>query len=312
MSATTATHIFISIAAVCFAYLLLIIPMTKKLLPDTEFMYLNKLVSKKMLPYVLIILALFIYCIVIPSIMINTGSIYTNISNQDNFVLLKFISVIVTIFVIYYFLIAYSSKLNSDRPKIFGRYDSMSVIITILLICNIAEAVISQWSKSSSDTFDGQINLANAFLGLLLIMSLVYHHRSMSIWSRVGSLELISGITASFAIAYTFWNLLFRIQLLENTSILMFLTVSLLLPLYCMYAEIGDWLQIRSITLLFTMILMFGIGLGQSNLMPWYNDTGYDKVVDDKDIITQIFSNESLKIVLVVLGFIFAVISLRK
>lgn len=313
LTTTPATHIFVALAVLCFAYLFLVMPMTKKIFPSPVMIKIaEKLkIRKDIVPYLLIILCLIVYCIVIPAIMAHYGAFSLSVSNVDDFLLVKTLSVIVTIFVIYYYMFRYGRQLDSERPKLFG-YDTMTLIVTLLLILNIFEAVVEQWTHSDTKSFNGRINMANAFAGFVLIIGLLYQRRHMSINSGVTTFKLESNLSMFFVLAYTFWNFLFRIQLVNNTSVLLFLFVSLLLPLYMAATKTGDWLQVRALTLLLLIILNFGLGPGQINILPWYNDTGYNIETDQQDPIVQLFSNDWMKILLVVLAFLFGIAAFKK
>ncbi len=288
---STSTHIFISIAAACFAYLFLIYPSTKILNG-------NK--------YSLIVGTILIYSIIIPIIMLYNGSIETNISGQNLFVSLKFISVAVFVIIMTLFLIKNTNG-NLDYY--------MSIILTGILCINILEAVVEQFYTSINNDqnipIENNINVAGSVIGIILIIVLLYKHNKMSVSRDNSQLKLVSNISIMFAVAYTFWNLLFRIQLIPNTSVFIFFIVSLLLPLFCMITNTGDWLQIRALTLLLVMILTFGIGKNNYSIMPMYNKQGYNQELDDNDPISIFIKNENFKIFLIVMAFITSILSFK-
>ncbi len=291
---TIATHVFIAIAAMCFALLFLIIPGTTKLSPG------NKL-SQKLGPYVLIILTILVYCIIVPSIMINADTLNTG----SNFELTKLLSVVITVIIMYFFMIKYGPLLDSQRPRIFG-HDSMSLIITTLFIVIISEDIINQWMKSSTINLNGQLNMANAFAGLLLVLSLIYNHRSMSIWSGVSNMKLISGLSKYFIAAYIFWALSTKINDFEYTYVPIYTAIALILPVYLMYNGSCDWLQSHLLGTLLFIILIYGIGQGSSNIFPWYGDSV------GAMIQFEFLNTEWLRILLIVLSFLFGLLSLKK
>ncbi len=119
-----------------------------------------------------------------------------------------------------------------------------------------------------------------------------------------GLLQLVCNFDILWILAYTFWNLGFRIQLIENTSILLFFVVSLLLPLVVHIMGIADWMQIRALTLLFLIIINMGIAYGSGSILPIYNKVGYNKTQDENDPITLLFRNQPMKIFLIVATFL--------
>ncbi len=287
---TSASHLYIALASSCFAYLLLILPATTKL---------NKY------PYLLIYCTFFIYCVIFPIVTIYSGAINTSISGSNTFILIKFLSVIAFLLIFLYFAVhSYAQHL------VFKGYHVMSVVFVLLLSANIFEAVVDQGTESNLDTYDGKINTTGTVIGLLLIASLFYSFPKMSIKST-DKLQLVSNISLKFIIAYTLWNLLFRIQLVENSSILLFACVSLIVPIICHVTKTGDWLETRGLTLLLVMLLTMGIGTGQANIFPGYNTSGY-RISENKDIATQIFSNDVVKGILTSIAFVSVLYSFRK
>ncbi len=287
---TSASHLYIALASSCFAYLLLILPATTKL---------------HKYPYLLIYAIFFLYCILFPIITIYTGAINTNISGENTFILIKFLSVIAFLLILLYF-----SVHSYAQTAMFKGYHIMSVVFVVLLSANIFEAVIDQGIESNLSTYDGKINIVGTVIGLLLIASLFYSFPKMSIKST-NKLQLVSNLTFKFIVAYTLWNLLFRIQLVENSSILLFTCVSLIVPIICHVTKTGDWLETRGLTLLLVMLLTMGIGTGQANIFPGYNTSGY-RISENKDIATQIFSNDIVKGILTSIAFISVLYSFRK
>jgi glucose-6-phosphate-specific signal transduction histidine kinase len=138
-----------------------------------------------------------------------------------------------------------------------------SAVLILFFVVNIAEAC--------SATKDPMI-LAS---GIILCISAIINYRQVVITTQT----IDSKLSWMFIIAYTFWNFGFRIQLSENTSIIPFTIVSLILPVIAkIYGY--DWLQIRSITLLFVMIITFGINSG--NILPMYNKNVEQLIIADK------------------------------
>jgi hypothetical protein len=272
---TSSTNIFVAIAAACFAYMCLIIPATTKM-------------SKY--PHLLIYATILLYCGIFPIMTIYSGSVNTTISGDNGFITLKLLSVIFFILILLYF-----SVHTSSQSITFKGYNVMSIVLSSLLIINIFEAVVDQGSRSNMSNYEGKLNIVNTVTGLLLIISLIRMNPAMSIKSTSTNLSLVSSLTTKFIIAYTLWNLLFRIDLVENSSILIFTSVSLVVPLMCHLLHKGDWLQTRALTLLLVMLLTFGVGYGQYSIFPAYNKLGYDKSADMSDLPTQMFSDDIFK-----------------
>jgi hypothetical protein len=289
---TSTTNIFIAIAAACFAYMCLIIPATTKLIKH---------------PHLLIYATIILYCLVFPIMTIYSGSINTNISGDNNFILVKFLSVIFFLLVLLYF----SVHTHAQNITIRG-YNLMSLVFIGLLAVNILEAVVDQGLRSDITTYDGKLNTVNTVTGVLLVISLLYMFPVMSIKSTTTRLSLVSGLTMKFILAYTLWNLLFRIQLVENSSILLFLLVSLVVPIICHLTGKGDWLHTRGLTLLLVMILSFGIGYGQASIFPAYNKLGYSKSADMADVSTQLFSNDIFRGLVAGFALFFTLYSFRR
>ncbi len=301
------THVYIAIASMFMAWFLCCLP-AMKLLQYNDY--------KK---YGLIVFTVIIYCIVIPIIMTVTRAIYDTISQESIFAIIKMFSVCGCILLMTFYSIMYTN-IKSDQMGTFQKI--MSFLIVLVLIGNILEACWVSYVNKDSQEFDGvsevpEMNIILFSMGLMLCVSLIIgyfvtRNQSITAISSTIIIKLVSGLSWSFILGYTFWNLAYRIQLIENTSVLIFLLVSLILPIIAHYSGMGDWLQIRGFTLLFTMIVTLGIAPDNGSELPMYNLQGYNKKQDNNDSITVSSSNKYIKIILLVLGMIFTVMSLFK
>jgi len=297
---TIMTHIFIAIASMCFVWMLFVSPAMS---------LVNH--SNGIVKYIPIITVLLIFCVILPIIMFANGSYKNSISDDDNFIILKMVSVIGFILIMHGFLFWKSIKGPVNQTI-------MTWVLTLLLVANIAEAVYTQYVNKDKPEFDGisevpKANLINPIIGIILIVALfvkLYKGHKFNILEKNGQLRLVSSLGPLFIISYTLWNLLFRIQLVENTSTFIFMCVSLLLPIITEFTGTGDWLQVRAYTLLFVMIMTFGVGYNQSSIMPFYNKLGYQPEEDAENPLTVVQKNKHVKMILLVLGFITAVMAL--
>lgn len=332
---TTASHIFLAIASACFAWILFCIPAMK-------------LMNSKWSLW-LIMFTLLVYCIIIPAVMISNESIFTNLSGEKEFMLAKFISVIGGIFIISgcllynYSGVKLATKLKdgcSWIAKKIPRFEqtlnnigaslekisfekAMTFLISVLMIVNIGEAGYVSFNavKENKPEVDNitefqPMNLSLGIMSVILILVLLINifksENLMNASYKDGFLKLSSNFGWLFILAYTFWNLAFRVQLVENTSVLLFFTVSLLLPIVTHFLKIGDWMQIRAYTLLFLMIINMGLAYGEGSLFPSYNQTGYEKHKDLDDVLTKPLRTKELKIFLVVISVVLTLLALFK
>jgi len=319
---TTSTHIFLAVAATCFAWIFFCIPAMKLVSGSTW----------------LILITLLIYCIIIPVMMISNGSIFSNLSGEQDFMLAKFLSVIAGIIIINGCLLYKYTDFPTPFLKMLPTWISnkltlpswvskklpsfeifMSFMITLLLIVNIGEAGYVSFrahveKKQEQDQVtefqEMNVILGAAAVGLIIaLLPNLFGGKLMNYSTENGFLKLDSKYGIIFIIAYTIWNLAFRIQLIENTSVLLFFVVSLVLPFAAHILKVGDWMQIRAYTLLFLMIINMGLSYGEGSLFPGYNKTGYTNK-DRDDILTKPMRNREFKIALAVLSILLTVFSL--
>ena len=286
---TNAEIIFNSISSMCTAFILLIIP-------STTIISLNR---KPSLVGIYITLAL--WCIIIPCIMLATKATNGSISGENTFVTLKLISVIVFLLASQFFISVKYSK-GSEKWNLVR-----TVVLLSLFAFNILEACYTQFKNYRLENRD-PVDLVNVFIGiglvLILLLNFIRGSRVLVSSGENNKLTLVSNLGIWFIICYTLWNLLFRIQLIQNTSTVIFFAVSLLLPLILHFNGNGDWLQTRGFTLLFLMIVTFGITPGDGRIFPKYNKDGYEQVIDDENIFTKLQKQEWFKYTLLILGFI--------
>lgn len=237
-------------------------------------------------------LTVFVWCILFPVIMITTGSTKLSISGETDFVVVKLLSVAFIMLVFQGFIVAsyYKKHINSK---------TMTWVIGGLFMINILEACYTQFNNylEPQATSKHVIDVLNPIIGLGLVGIVIatYLHRRIEIVRPdKKQIRLDAKLGTWFIISYTIWNLLFRSRLIENTSSLIFATLSLGLPLICHFTKTGDWLQIRGVGLLSLMIFTFGLtpAMQNFNLLPVYNKDGYDKPSDNESIISKAQSND--------------------
>lgn len=233
-------------------------------------------------------MTLSLWNILLPTIMLTTNSLQdVSLSGEDSFVVVKFLSVALFNLV----MDLYPRKIKYQRLG--------SNILSLMFGINILEATITQAmniSKSRS-ILDNTIDLSNSLIGLRLI-KYVYNNNNIEFETN----RIYSNYSNRFIICYTLWNLLFRIQLIQNSSTLIFLLVSLVTPLYYSLTKKGDWLQIRGYTLLFLMIITFGL-THDFKLLPMYNKKGYNPEWDNSLFITWIQKQWATKLILLLGAF---------
>lgn len=245
------------------------------------------------------------FCIIIPIVMIYYKS-YDNSIKGNDFILVKLVSVVIAILVAQGFIWSNNKYKTGDK--------TLSIVLIVLLMANIIEAVATQLSSQDSSE-EPLIDTLNPITGILLCVILIIqaiailkNYNNLTMGTQ-DNLILKSNLGLFFILGYTFWNLLFRIQLLENTFVFAFFCVSLLTPIIAQYTKTGDWLQIRAFSLLFVIIIAYGFN-DEVSIFPMYNKMGYDQKEDSENILTKIQKNKDLKLCLFALGMIFTLFSL--
>ncbi len=302
------THVYISIASMFVAWFLCCVPAIKTL----QYNGIKK--------YGLIILTILIYCIVIPITMTTTGAIYDTISHENVFAIVKMFSLCIAILLFTFYAAYYGKNGQIGFEKMEFGQKIISVMLVLVLIANILEACWVSYTNKDALEFDGvnevpEMNIIIFATGILLCISLIIgyfvrRNQIMTASIKGNTINIVSDLSWAFILGYTFWNLAYRIQLIENTSVLIFFFVSLLLPIIAHKTGMGDWLHIRALTLLFVMIVTLGITPNGGSILPMYNLQGYNKKQDNGDPITALQKDKSVKIILLVLGLVFTVMSL--
>lgn len=205
----------------------------------------------------------------------------------------------------------------------------MTIVLNSLLCINILEACVTQISNFSKnrDKFENAIDVSNGVVGVGVIGSVVYNAILGNLMTIVQTSDFINvktQINIWTAISYTFWNLLFRIQIGKTTSVLPFFVSSLALPIYAHYVYGRDWVHTRAICLMMWMILALGFGKDEMRMLPMYTtdtlSSSYPerlsiamtdiKFMESKSsLIVKIQENEVFRTLLVVGGSVTCVMS---
>ena len=270
---TTGFHIFLAIAFTCFIWICVVKPYTTLL----NISYL------KYLPIISIVLIAIILFIVIVY-----EQLYKNtLSDENIFAILKISTLLFGIIAREIFL-AYHAQSGSRNFKVF------TFFVMIFFMINILEAsatsIISSMDTNKQELDKIQevpnLELFSGIIGITLCvivsMMLIRGYR-VDMFYDSSSLYIKTKLGPLFILAYTFWNLLFVIQIGGLPTLLNFCS-TLLLPIIVEYSGSGDWLQTRGIALFFCIIILMGFGNGGSNLLPMYNvSPGEDrsKVIKD-------------------------------
>lgn len=294
---TTSTHIYVSIAAACFAWILLCVPATT-------------LLKNKGYSAALICFTLFIYCIVFPSIVISNETYKSAIYGEEIFRLAKLLSVVIAV------LITQSCLFYTYYYKKNETSSLLTACVYFVFIVNIIEACVTSFKNYyyNKPEIDGVTEIEGAdlylcIMGIIMAIGLFinyYKGGKIGVDSGGSKLKLICNFSWLFIIAYTIWNLAFKIQLIEHPLVLTFFVVSLLLPIFTHYFGIGDWVQIRALSLLFVIYMEIGLTKGQGSIFPNYNSEG--NIPDKDDNITKFFSNKEFKTLLIGVGMIVTIL----
>lgn len=273
-------HIFISLATACLGWIFMLKP----------------LMSRKKLIFG--ITSLF-WLFLIPLLVVLSGALTDSVMAREDennsllFIYLKFFSVWASaLFLIGFILYGDSKNMSKTRTWVFG----------ILLVGNIIEAAQEQIrNKRTGNEIVDIVNGSFGFiLGILVIISL-YYSNGVNVVKNKDQVFLNLPLDTFFILAYTFWNILFRSYLLENSGTLLFVVVSLFLPLFLHFMGIGSWFQNRVFTLFFYMLVMIGFSKGQGRIFPVYNEQGYIEEPDSKSPLSYIQGEEWYKVVLLIL-----------
>jgi hypothetical protein len=299
---TTSSHIFTAIAASCFAWLIVAKPA------------ITLSGSGKYSKYSLIILVHLVLALILPAVFL--GEKLYDERSESVFIIIKIVALMVGALIREGIIIGLDA--TSARSKNNGvNYSTiLTIVIILLLVANIAEAVYTQIkniSPSSGPNEVDHIDLINSIMGIILIiilfMNLGNNYKGIGYLNDGNTLRMVTNLGSMFILAYTFWNMVFVVEI-GGIPVFMFFCVTLLLPIIVSMLGIADWLQTRALTLLFFMVLTLGMGRGQSNILPMYNtiDESHSAVLVD-DELSKVQYNYYMKIFLLIMSCIFTLLA---
>jgi hypothetical protein len=133
-----------------------------------------------------------------------------------------------------------------------------SITIATIIAVNMLEASIKQTFFHDNTDY---IDYINGICGLIITVNTYLNTYKIPILIRKrGTItELNSQFRNSYIMSYTFWNILFVSKVAPEISFSLFLCVSHIVGIVAHFAKFGDWLEVRSQTLLFYIIFKFGI-----------------------------------------------------
>ena len=237
----------------------------------------------------------FVWLFLLPLIFVVNKAHENVTSGESTFTLVKLISVIVTMAAFLFFW--------KRGPGRVGTW-----VIALLFAVNILEAVV--WQSNHYTEERNVVDIANALFGVLLVLLLIPMYRNKSIESGKDGLDTKFGIW--YILAYTTWNLLFRSRLIESSSTLIFFTVTLLMPLLAHVFNHGDWLVVRGAGLLSLVLLTFGLGSGELNILPMYNKQAFDPEADKQSVLSEVQQSDFYRYGLLGLTGVFMIAATRE
>ena len=246
-----------------------------------------------------------VWAIVLPSILIATDATNNSVTGEDDFINVKLVSVALGVLLISGFT-SYSLIYDKNINNV------VSIVLGLVLIVNILEATYTQIQNGIQDTNKKEkvVNIINGSIGagLCLVLSyMMYKNRNDLITIPNGTLRINSNFGWYYILAYSFWNVLFRTQLVQNSAVLMFTVTSILLPMFTHYFGVGDWLQMRAYTLLATLIFIYGLTPDDRFLSRYIKD-GYDPE-EEKDLwIVKLQRSYYYKFSFLSLGMVFLIL----
>ena len=267
MRSTLALHTFVSIATACFAYLMVLKPLTT--IGPGKTLFFSAL-------------TVLLWFIILPLVLFINGSADNGFGGE--FASIKLISAAVALIVLQALIsLRYLKNIISDS--------TLSIVIGLLLAINILEAVYTQF-KSYQDE-KKTTDLLNAGLGLAITLGLFFtlKKEKMQIERKGRNLTLQSNIGWWWIAAYSFWNMAFRSHYAENTAWLIFFVVSIVMPVLVQATGSGDWLQSRTVSLVVLLIVSLGLGPGDWNIFSDYDKSGIP-VTDTKSPISELQNSE--------------------
>jgi len=275
-NSTTGLHIFTSIAFTCMVLLTWYLPT----------IYSNRSSY----------LATLVWAIILPLIVIFSGSYKLSLTGEDDFVILK---ILFLVFVILYLqMFVYTNVKKSNK---FFNFKWLTNGLLGLIMVNILLAVVAQFDNRSdeSEQIDNVINTWNPVIGLILVLCLGY----IVVMGRkqdqfgVDNLRIYSRLGVWFVLAYSVWDTVFRYQLNQSTVVYLFFICTILIPAFLYYVSNGkiDYVQFRTYSLLFYLIVIIGVTPYGMNIFPAYNESGYNEAVENNSPITNILKNETFR-----------------
>jgi len=239
--------------------------------------------------------------------MIANESYNLDIYGDDTFRLAKFLSVSIAIIIIQISL-CYT---NVHPGKSATRF--LTHVTYLFFVVNILEASAVSFTNLNKPSYDGvndfpEVNLLLGIVSVIMVVSLCItwfnEKKQIEMNLQGDQLMLNCNFSTCLILSYTFWNLGFKIQEIESPLVLMYFVVSLLLPVVTHYMGIGDWLQVRGLTLLFAIIVELGLAKGETTIFPAYNKIGYDQNQTENSSLSKFFGNRDFKIFLVVMSML--------
>jgi hypothetical protein len=347
---TTSTHIYLTIATTCFAWIMIVKPSIIVLGGEPNYKELTgnwSKIIKEMFKnlsiftkrYFLILFVHIILAIVLPSIYFSEN--LSKESESSSFVIAKIAALMVGMLIREMFVIhldvkkipsvsyqEVSSEISSEIIKTDISEKSLylkafQIFMGGILFLNIGEAVYTQIKNGvDGKIIPGSIHVdyldqINGACGGILMLLVFYmwfsKNRRFEIFSQGNILRLSSNFSAAFIIAYTLWNLLFVIQLGGEVPVFFFFVLTLLLPIIVWFFGYADWLQARSMTLLFFIFITLGMGSGQLNILPMYNKIDESsktlEIPNDNNLLKNGYEHREFKIFLLVLTCIFTAVA---
>lgn len=252
-------------------------------------------------------LAVALWAIVLPIILIATKATSNSLTGEDEFINIKLISIAFGVLLISGF---------TSYSFIYGRNinRTVSIVLGVVLIINILEATYTQIKNGIEDTDQKEkvINIGNGVVGAglcLVLMYMIYKNTNGLITIPKKTLELKSNFGWYFILSYSFWNVLFRTQLVQNSAVLMFTVTSILLPMLTHYLGVGDWLQMRTYTLLIILVFIYGL-TPDNRFLSRYIEDGYDPE-EEKDLwVVKLQKSYIYKYLFLVLAIIFLALTI--
>jgi hypothetical protein len=279
-------HIFIALAITCFAWIFMLKPL------------LFSKFSSIFLTYSIPRLAVLFWMIIVPIVILTTGVLDSTIYGDEDalFVKLKVGSVwlgslfkLGLVFLFFW----------GGFPKSGIKYKMILMAITGIFVANILEAVGEQLHNIKNPEYD----ITNGIMGIIIAMMVIYE-----IYNQINPVSISSsgeyyvkfGISIATILAYTFWNISFKSYIHQDSGIILFVLLTLVLPIILNQTRPGSWLQFRAQSLLFYAFVTFGFANNEWSMLPLYNTKGYDKIADKESIITEIQQTSWYRILLII------------